>query len=694
MALRGWGRYPLLVLCAAVGLAAAFVILAHRVALERAHHTVEITLDGDDWATLARRNGMSREDLYADAYRRGARSVTLYAASLRRLSDAGLVAFMTGADALNAARTGSLGGPLGDLVRTGRIHPDDTYVLGPLPVLRFVQSGFAIQLGAAHAVLVQGSGPVLEIGGRGRDVEEASLGVLPQEAGAARSRHLAVEVRVRNFRDVAPGGLEAFFAGLRPLEQRVTFIFDRDQVLGYDELIPDVAAQMKQSGFAFGRIEAFTARRKQKGEDELALRVVPEVIRVFSMTPEELQGATPQEAHDKFVLAARERNVRILYIRPFLNTSAGLNPITVNMEYVESIAADLTRAGFTLGKAAPLSPTGTSGLLVLLTALGALAATALAVAEVGEAFAAPVSPRLLYAGIVVGAALTGATLAAHHTTLWRQILAFLAALAFPTLSMLWLVPGARRPVPAPDARPSGIRVLAAGIRGLWTVSAVTALGGVMVAALLSDWLFMMEMRTFLGVKAAHIIPVVLLGLLIAAAGAPRGEAWPRLRTWLRQPLLLEYGLVIIVVGVAVVFALGRTGNSGLPLLSSLELKSRVVLQHLFVARPRTKEFLVGDPFMVLAFALAAAGARRWVLPAAMIGAIGQVGLVNSFSHIHTPLVYALLRTVYALVIGSVLGAVLVGGLWAARRWWTPARTPGSPHEGGQASARGGRPAAA
>ncbi len=673
-----------LVLCVIVGLAAAFVILAHRYTIERAYRTVEITIDGDDWTTLARRNGLSREDLYAELYRHGARSVTLYAASLKRLSDNGLISYLSGTDAIDQARTGTLGGPLAALAQAGRLRPSDTYVVGPLPLLRLIQQGFAIQLGASHATLLPGGAPVLEVGASGKDVEDASLGVLPQDVDAARGQHLAVEARVRNFRDVAPGGLDTFFAGLRALGQPLTLIFDRDQVLGYETLIPDVADEIRRNGFAFGQIEAFTARRKQKGEGELAVKALPQVIRVFSMTPEELQGSSPDAAQDKFVLAARERNVRILYIRPFLTTSAGLNPVAVNMDYVESIAGALTHAGYRLGKAAPLPSVATSGALFLLAALGALAATALAVEEVGDALSTPVSRRLLYAGVGVGVLLTGAALAVHHTTLWRQLLAFLAALAFPILSMYRLVPGARRsswPVPAPGR--SGWSVLASGIGGLWTVSAVTALGAVMVAALLSEWLFMMGMRDFLGVKAAHIIPVVLLGLLIAAAASPRGELWPQLRRWLRQPLLLEYGIAIIVIGVGVVFALGRTGNTGLPLLSSLELKSRVVLQHLLVARPRTKEYLIGDPFMVLTFALAAAGLRRWVLPAAMIGAIGQVGLVNSFSHIHTPLIYALARTVYALVIGSVLGAVLVGILWASRRWWasvparlrTPARAP-------------------
>src|SRR5262249_20834330 len=152
------------------------------------------------------------------------------------------------------------------------------------------------------------------------------------------------------------------------------------------------------------------------------------------------------------------------------------------------------------------------------------------------------------------------------------------------------------------------------------------------------------------------------GLALAAVDAPRGELWPRLRAWARQPLLLEYGIAIILIGVAVVFALGRTGNAGLPALGALEVKSRVILQHLVVARPRTKEYLIGHPFMVLTFALMALRWRRWVLPAAVLGAIGQVGLVNSFSHIHTPLVYVLLRTLYALIFGSVIGRALVAGV--------------------------------
>jgi len=328
-----------------------------------------------------------------------------------------------------------------------------------------------------------------------------------------------------------------------------------------------------------------------------------------------------------------------------------------------------------MGKAVPLPNVAIPPVWFALMALGALAATGMAVGQVAAILARPISHRVLYAGVAAGAVVTAAVLAVQHVTLWSQILALLAALAFPVLSWMVLHPGARGGIQ--DARASvpgtggAARLVAGSVLRLWGLSAMTALGGVMVAGLLSQWMFMLEIRGFLGVKPAHVIPVVVVGLLLAAAEAPGGELWPRLRAWARQPLLLEYGIAVIVVGLAAVFALGRTGNAGLPVLGGLELKSRVILEHLVVARPRTKEYLIGHPFMVLAFALPALGLRRWMLPAAIVGAIGQVGLVNSFSHIHTPLVYVILRTLYALVFGSVIGAVLVILLLWSRRWWSP-----------------------
>jgi len=351
------------------------------------------------------------------------------------------------------------------------------------------------------------------------------------------------------------------------------------------------------------------------------------VLRVFSLTPEELATLNPDDARDKYVLAARERNVRILYVRPFLTTPAGVDEVQANLDYVASIAGDLQQAGYRMGKAVSLPDVTIHPFWFLLMALGTLAALAIAAAEVMRILARPIAARSpsrpiapgpLYTGVGVGVVLTLVALALHRVTLWSQFLAFLAALAFPILSLMGFLveTGPGRAGGSAAARPGAHPAGSGGLRGgvwlpaesigrLWALSGVTALGGLMVAALLSQWAFMLEIRQFLGVKLVHVLPIIVLGLLLVAAEAPVGTLWARLRSWGRQPLLLEYGIAVILVGVAVVFALGRTGNTGLPLLGPLELRTRVLLSHLVIARPRTKEFLIGDPFMVLAFALMA-----------------------------------------------------------------------------------------
>ena len=130
MGLRAlWSRYPILVTCIFAGLAAAVVVLAYRYRVEQASRTVEITLDGDDWVTLVRRTGVNWDGFYPELYRAGVRSITVYASSLRRLADAGRLTYMTGADIVNAGRSGPVRGPVGDLLRAGRINPAYTYAV-------------------------------------------------------------------------------------------------------------------------------------------------------------------------------------------------------------------------------------------------------------------------------------------------------------------------------------------------------------------------------------------------------------------------------------------------------------------------------------------------------------------------------------------------------------------------------------
>jgi len=82
-----------------------------------------------------------------------------------------------------------------------------------------------------------------------------------------------------------------------------------------------------------------------------------------------------------------------------------------------------------------------------------------------------------------------------------------------------------------------------------------------------------------------------------------------------------------------------------------------LLDNLLGVRPRTKEFLLGHPLLLLLFYLGFRDNR--FQPLLLAGVIGQVSLVNTYAHIHTPLLVSLLRSFNGLWLGIIGGLVLI-----------------------------------
>src|SRR3989442_10672791 len=175
---------------------------------------------------------------------------------------------------------------------------------------------------------------------------------------------------------------------------------------------------------------------------------------------------------------------------------------------------------------------------------------------------------------------------------------------------------------------------------------------------------MMAADVFLGVKLAHLLPAILVGVVLATADRPPRhwrEGVAQLWAWSSRPLLFRYAAAALVVGLAAVILVARSGNFGLPVLP-VEERLRTLTGDLLVARPRTKEYLIGHPALVLAAAAAAAGWRLAVAPLAAVRAIGPAGIINSFSPIPPPVLYTAWRTPNPLVLGRFLCSAGLGGL--------------------------------
>ena len=113
-----------------------------------------------------------------------------------------------------------------------------------------------------------------------------------------------------------------------------------------------------------------------------------------------------------------------------------------------------------------------------------------------------------------------------------------------------------------------------------------------------------------------------------------------------------------------------TGNSNPAAVSPLELKLRNLLDRDLYVRPRTKSFLIGLPGLWIALMLLdrwrkADSAQQaawggWVALAIVVGMISQTDIVNTFCHIHTPVMLSIERIGVELVIGAVLGTLFWG----------------------------------
>ncbi len=660
-----------LIACVVLGALAAMVPLAMRARLEARYRTVEIVLDAQDWLTLIRREGRDVGEVMRDLRRRGATSVALSDVTLKQLAEEGLVSHASGGTLQALSRVTELGDPFRALAAAGALRPGAVYISGSPEGLAFVTERLRALVGESRVRPLHGA---IEVLGTQLDLEELGLGFRKADAVPFMRAGFEIVLRPRNYRGLTPASLRTLADGYGDVAPLPTLIFALTEVQGYEGLVDDAAVEYRRIGALFGRIEVFSARRKQKGEDQLTALMRPEVVRVFSITPEELQVLRPDEVVDRFVRAAQERNLRVLYVRPLLITPAGVPALQVNVDLVDAIAQKLHGFGFSLGRAGPLLPLAPSRPFIWVAALGSAALCVLVLYDLSRVLGIRLPGAVAAAIVLVVVAGTAAAGFTGFDGLWRQLLALVTAVAGAAGATVWAMP---RPGPEPTAGTSGGRSRLgagrAGITGYATLLraiALAAITGVFVATLLSQWAFMLAFSTFLGVKAAHIIPVALAGVWLAFVQRPPGgwrAAWREGAIWIDTPLRIGTALAVLVIALAAVMLLARTGNISVP-LAGIEQQLRTTLESTLVARPRTKEFLIGYPALVLAGTAGALGWRRVALVFALVGTIGTAGAINSFAHAHTPLLYAVWRTGNALLLGAIvaLPAVLVL-LWIARR---------------------------
>lgn len=630
-------KNTILILCIVIGLLAGIGSFVKRYVAEAHNRRVEVVIDYADAQALANTTSQAMDDVLTQLRRSGVTTVAITEDTLSTLASNGFIRPPT---------------------RDG-----NTTLLTFAPA--FTRQMDRVQQMLAHkapGLSVAPAGPnTLRVGAPWPQFSGLPIGLDDDAVRTVRRNHLLVTPRLLNFTGVTPGNIDWELAqvanqcngALGPL------IFSGAAVLGNRSQIDATRDALKADGLTYGTVEF----SKTFGDEDLTRQAADRTVRVHSIGNDEMGTMEEPTAIERFVRAAKERNIRVCYVRLFLNGLTtepdAQNVVDANARFIEKIVKGLEEARLTTGGAHPYTddPTPSRPLRIVM-AIGVVAGGLLLVRLFtgldGKWFWA-----FLSIGLLLGIGLAWPGTSAKG----REILALLAGCTFPTLGLCFY--------PLPATRPDATVLQAVGraFAAYARMTLATLAGIVLVVGLLSGRLFLLKVDEFLGVKAILGAPVLLTaafyGLGLAAQGslvpwyARRARVMETLRTVFSQPLLIgQVVLGVIALGMLVLLML-RSGNDPGVGVSQTELHVRALLDKYLGVRPRTKEFLLGHPALFFALAAAASGRfGRWTLPLLVIGSIGQASLLDTFCHLHMPLYISLWRGFLGWVLGGLIGALV------------------------------------
>lgn len=398
----------------------------------------------------------------------------------------------------------------------------------------------------------------------------------------------------------------------------------------------------------------------------------------------------PEEITNTFFRAIAERNCKVIFLKMILEPDSDVSWDADEKEWVyitdpaeyEKMLTDLdTRLaplGYTRGTVPAMQMEDPSVLLKVVQGIG----TAALLVMLFDLFFF-IGKRWRTILLVLGA-LGFAGLAVLKPAMFRLILSMSGGIVMPSLAAVGpcrVLMEKRRT--EPQAKFGRVLGYTLGISVLTILTAFC--GSLLATSALSQLSYMIEMDLYRGVKIMQLIPIglfILAYLLVYAyeeTGArdavlahvgPRGEKGrvKRFNAYFAQvmktPMQLGWFVAIVVIAVAAVFLLlvfgyyiYRTGNS--TTTSETELAFRNFLENTLIARPRTKEMLIGWPMLMLFIWSLRRGMKFLPMVFGMGMSIGLVSVVNTFLHIRTPFLLSLLRTGWGILFGLLIGLAAV-----------------------------------
>jgi len=656
---QSWLKWLAVIVIFVAFICALWVNFGIRAVVEANDKTVGLVVDYDELFRLADGNkDTSFGEILKDASLAGATGIVVRERLLAEWETAGDLIVFSGRQ-LRFQIEDQYGVSASDMIMGFEIIPAKTYILTKDELVRD-QLYSLLEVKARYPEMFTIPG-YMGIAVQLHSSERATLGLGFPIAQLKEAADVGFQIipRLRNWEPLTEESLSETMRWVAMIPNLAAIGFNDQSVPGdgtdpeKQELLADAVASLGKPLVSFEFYD-------QVGLPGLAERLDNYLLRAHAISDNEIRRyADFQIAMDRYSLAATERNIRYIYLRfqGLANPSAST---LSNMELISGVRDGLISDGLKIGNPETIPAYTIGRLPMFLLGAGVIAAGGWLLALAATTFAKN-KWRLRYCILMVAGCLVWAALIFIAPTLSKKAIALAGAIVFPSLSVLLVLSRKQ----GPRIAETGVNRVLHPIGQLLVMSVMTLAGAMIMSAVMAEPTFMLRLDMFRGTKVSHITPLILVPLILWL----REEDWYGIMSGTVKSSVKYWQLivgVILLVGLAVYIL--RTGNESPELVSSFEVRIRQVLDNILGVRPRTKEFLIGHPIMIV---LLYYGYKLEMFPLVMVGLIGQVSLINTYAHLHTPIMVSLLRSANGLWIGIIIGIIAIVILeWISRRMHT------------------------
>ncbi len=661
----------------ALGLIASSFILFDRMNVEKGYKNYEISLD---YTEMLRFSSEAEHDI---------------SKSLRDFKDAGVASVNIGEATINSLKQNE-----NYKIRTS-FEGYDLVIQGEKEGLAFIEKGLKEVLKEKrqmsyrddNTLVIQGKPKDMafdstvvrdfvgdKIGsstiGQASKLEYAGLGFIDDEIKTAKSSGLNVLLRPVYVGDVqdAKKSIDRFIANIDKWDINQSYVmFAGEQVIGSDEQLDYLAKTLYDRDIAVAMIEASVQREHLEtvGLEQLVEKMDYKAIRAFTtwqFIQKRFDYGIPmhhngEEIVNTFYRAITERNIRLIYLKPFIMpNSKAVTDMKIYKDRLDDLQQRLEKThNIKPGIVNPMEPLRARRSLQMIAAFGALAAAFIMLDNLVK-----IKRKYILFGFLGSIIATGGVYALGiKLDLVNKLFGLFVTIIFPTLSIICVL-AIIKDILSKNQKVSSFQAFIKGIIVLVLAISVSMIGAIYEVSFFAQSKYLLELDIFTGVKLSQVAP---LGLALVAYMAYFGYNRKDTNNFLRVDEIKGFLLgnikiwQALLVGIllgAVAMLLLRSGHESNVEPSSIELLFRNMLELFLAARPRNKAFLLGYPILILLVYLAFKRKFVWSFPAlVIIAAIGQSNILNTFSHIRTPIYISYLRVSYELAISVFTGAIFV-----------------------------------